>query len=30
MSMARWLEDNLDPITRVFLMRDERDLQAKR
>ena len=30
MSMASWLEDNLDPITRVFLMRDERDLQAKR
>ncbi|AYD02445.1 ferritin-like domain-containing protein [Neorhizobium sp. NCHU2750] len=30
MAMAAWLEDNLDPITRVFLMRDERDLQAKR
>lgn len=29
-AMATWLEDNLDPITRVFLMRDERDLQAKR
>jgi ferritin-like metal-binding protein YciE len=29
-AMAAWLEDNLDPITRVFLMRDERDLQAKR
>lgn len=30
MAMAAWLDDNLDPITRVFLMRDERDLQAKR
>jgi ferritin-like metal-binding protein YciE len=30
MAMAAWLENNLDPITRVFLMRDERDLQAKR
>jgi ferritin-like metal-binding protein YciE len=29
-AMALWLEDNLDPITRIFLMRDERDLQAKR
>ncbi len=29
-SMAAWLEQNLDPITRVFLMRDERDLLAKR
>lgn len=29
-AMATWLEENLDPITRVFLMRDERDLQAKR
>ena len=29
-AMALWLEENLDPITRVFLMRDERDLQAKR
>ena len=29
-AMAQWLEANLDAITRVFLMRDERDLQAKR
>jgi ferritin-like metal-binding protein YciE len=29
-AMADWLEANLDDITRVFLMRDERDLQAKR
>jgi ferritin-like metal-binding protein YciE len=29
-AMAAWIEDNLDPITRIFLMRDERDLQAKR
>ena len=29
-AMAEWLGDNLDGITRVFLMRDERDLQAKR
>jgi len=29
-AMADWLEANLDPITRVFLMRDERDLMAKR
>jgi ferritin-like metal-binding protein YciE len=28
--MADWLEANLDMITRVFLMRDERDLMAKR
>lgn len=30
MAMADWLGANLDDITRVFLMRDERDLQAKR
>ena len=29
-AMAGWLEANLDTITRVFLMRDERDLMAKR
>ncbi len=29
-AMAVWLEENLDRITRIFLMRDERDLQAKR
>lgn len=29
-AMADWLEANLDTITRVFLMRDERDLMAKR
>ena len=29
-AMADWLEANLDPITRIFLMRDERDLMAKR
>lgn len=29
-AMAHWLEANLDNVTRVFLMRDERDLQAKR
>jgi ferritin-like metal-binding protein YciE len=29
-AMADWLEANLDAITRVFLMRDERDLMAKR
>jgi ferritin-like metal-binding protein YciE len=29
-AMADWLERNIDDITRVFLMRDERDLQAKR
>ena len=28
--MAEWLNDNIDSITRIFLMRDERDLQAKR
>jgi len=30
LAMADWLEANLDMITRVFLMRDERDLMAKR
>ncbi|KKX30690.1 DUF892 family protein [Rhizobium sp. LC145] len=29
-AMADWLEANLDNVTRVFLMRDERELQAKR
>ncbi|WP_117192187.1 ferritin-like domain-containing protein [Rhizobium terrae] len=29
-AMAGWLEANLDTITRIFLMRDERDLMAKR
>jgi ferritin-like metal-binding protein YciE len=29
-AMAEWLGENLDGITRVFLMRDERDLLAKR
>ncbi len=29
-AMAEWLGQNLDAITRVFLMRDERDLMAKR
>ena len=29
-AMAEWLETHLDTITRVFLMRDERDLLAKR
>lgn len=29
-AMADWLEANLDVVTRVFLMRDERDLMAKR
>lgn len=29
-AMADWLEANLDTITRIFLMRDERDLMAKR
>ncbi len=29
-AMADWLETNLDAITRVFLMRDERELMAKR
>ncbi|CAN7480109.1 MULTISPECIES: ferritin-like domain-containing protein [Neorhizobium] len=29
-AMANWLEANLDAITRIFLMRDERDLMAKR
>lgn len=30
MAMASWLQDNLDDTTRLFLMRDERELQAKR
>ena len=29
-AMAEWLDAHLDDITRVFLMRDERDLLAKR
>ncbi|WP_394801874.1 ferritin-like domain-containing protein [Rhizobium halophilum] len=29
-AMASWLQDNLDDTTRLFLMRDERELQAKR
>lgn len=29
-AMADWLGNNIDDLTRVFLMRDERDLQAKR
>tara|TARA_R110002020_G_scaffold66746_3_gene175372 strand:+ start:2347 stop:2859 length:513 start_codon:yes stop_codon:yes gene_type:complete len=29
-AMASWLEENLDDTTRLFLMRDERELQAKR
>jgi ferritin-like metal-binding protein YciE len=29
-AMAEWLESNLDQVTRIFLMRDERDLMAKR
>jgi ferritin-like metal-binding protein YciE len=29
-AMAKWLEQHLDEITRIFLMRDERDLLAKR
>ncbi len=28
--MAQWFGDHLDGLTRVFLMRDERDLLAKR
>lgn len=30
LAMASWLQDNLDDTTRLFLMRDERELQAKR
>lgn len=30
LAMASWLGSNLDDMTRVFLMRDERELQAKR
>ncbi|RWX79290.1 ferritin-like domain-containing protein [Neorhizobium lilium] len=29
-AMSQWLELHLDEITRIFLMRDERDLLAKR
>lgn len=29
-AMAAWLGEHLDAITRIFLMRDERDLLAKR
>ena len=29
-AMADWLEGNLDDTTRLYLLRDERDLQAKR
>ncbi len=29
-AMADWLGANLDTLTRIFLMRDERDLMAKR
>lgn len=29
-AMAAWLEENLDDTVRLFLMRDERELQAKR
>ena len=29
-AMAAWLQDNLDDTTRLFLTRDERELQAKR
>lgn len=29
-AMAEWLHEHLDILTRVYLMRDERDLQAKR
>lgn len=29
-AMASWLHDHLDVLTRIYLMRDERDLQAKR
>ncbi len=28
--MADWLDHHLDVVTRIYLMRDERDLQAKR
>lgn len=30
MAMAAWLETHLDVVTRLYLMRDERDLLAKR
>nr|CAD6406707.1 ferritin-like domain-containing protein [Rhizobium sp. Q54] len=29
-AMADWLADNLDETTRLYLLRDERELQAKR
>lgn len=29
-AMASWMQENLDDTTRLFLMRDERELQAKR
>lgn len=29
-AMADWLEAHIDTVTRLYLMRDERDLQAKR
>jgi ferritin-like metal-binding protein YciE len=29
-AMATWLEGHLDVVTRLYLMRDERNLQAKR
>jgi ferritin-like metal-binding protein YciE len=29
-TMAGWLEEHLDVVTRLYLMRDERDLMAKR
>lgn len=29
-AMANWLHEHLDVLTRIYLMRDERDLQAKR
>ena len=29
-AMAEWLDHHLDVVTRIYLMRDERDLQAKR
>lgn len=29
-AMAGWLHEHLDVLTRIYLMRDERDLQAKR
>ncbi|WP_165217456.1 ferritin-like domain-containing protein [Affinirhizobium pseudoryzae] len=29
-AMANWLEEQIDTVTRLYLMRDERDLQARR